>query len=318
MFEKPWTSIKRMLLTGLCLTTLLAPYESEAAPKNKNRSTRLSKKVRQETKRQNKRQQQQSRQQNRKTVKPTLEENLSPAQVNRKIQTIRKRIVTAPESTIPAKYKEALLDVFDDMAQTQMGRYIFEKAHPDLNFKIDHMPPGYNGVYGGGDHCITFAHRVFEDIQKAKTPEQKLYQKLYIAHVTAHEATHSIQFVNNMNDNHNMSFEEIVTINKLFELNSILNETIVRYQIGNLPKHLHLMPSSHKRCRENIPGKTNLVPMHLFFRELKEAKTATGVDEKNSRTFCSDKICRKLLATQRKNTHSNWKQNSKSYNIKYI
>ena len=280
--------LKRFLFVLLLLGFVISvPYEVSAAPKKETSKERRDRLKREREER--KRQQTQPKPAEKKII-PALEEKLTPAQVNRKIQTIRKRIETASEDRVPAKYKAALLDVFDDMAQTQMGRYIFEKAHPDLNFKIEQMSSGYNGVYGSGDHCITFAHRVFEDIQKAKTPEQKLYQKLYIAHVTAHEATHSIQFMNNMIDNRNMSFEEIVTINKLSELNSILNETIVRYQIGNLPKHLHLMPSSHKRCRENIPGKTNLVPMHLFFRELKEAKMATGADEKTAERFARTKF----------------------------
>ena len=303
--------LKRFLFVLLLLGFVISvPYEVSAAPKKETSKERRERRRREREEKRKQRQQkntqqskhpqkkkqspkqdtQPAKQTHPKKIIPTFEEKLTPAQVKRKIQTIRKRIVAAPEDRIPAKYKAALLDVFDDMAKTPMGRYIFEKAHPDLNFKIEHMPSGYNGVYGSGDHCITFAHRVFEDVHKAKTPEQKLYQKLYIAHVTAHEATHSIQHSNNMNDSHNMSFEEKITINKLSELNSILNETIVRYQIGNLPKHRHLMPSSHKRCRENIPGKTNLVPMHLFFRKLKEAKMATGADEKTAERFARTKF----------------------------
>lgn len=281
--------LKRFLFVLLLLGFVISvPYEVSAAPKKETRKERRERQKREEERRKKR----QKTPPQKKKITPTFEEKLTPAQVNRKIQTIRRRIETAPEDRISTKNKKVLLDVFDDMAQTQIGRYIFEKAHPDLNFKIKHMPPGYNGVYGGGDHCITFSHRVFEDIQKAKTPEQKLYQKLYIAHVTAHEATHSIQFVNNMNDSHNMSFEEIVTINKLFELHSILNETIVRYQIGNLPKHRHMLPNTpeYRSPKETEPGKVSLVPMHLFYKELKEAKMATGVDEKTAERFARTKF----------------------------
>ena len=282
--------LKRFLFVLLLLGFVISvPYEVSAAPKKETRKERRERRKRERVER--KRQQTQPKPAEKKII-PALEEKLTPAQVNRKIQTIRKRIVAAPEDRIPAKYKAVLLDVFDDMVQTQMGRYIFEKAHPDLNFKIEQMPSGYNGVYGSGDHYITFAHRVFENIQKAQTPEQKLRQKLYIAHVTAHEATHSIQFVNNMNDSHNMSFEEKITISKLFELHSILNENIVRYQIGNLPKHRHMLPDTpeYRSPKETEPGKTNLAPMHLFFRELKEAKMATGVDEKTAERFARTKF----------------------------
>ena len=209
MFEKPWTSIKRMLLTGLCLTTLLAPYESEAAPKNKNRSTRLSKKVRQETKRQKTPPQ-------KKKITPTFEENLSPAQVNRKIQTIRKRIETAPEHVISQKEKPILLEVFDDMVKTPLGRYLFEKAHPNLNFCVKDIHAA--GVYATRSQCITLSKRHFEDIYKSALPEKIASSKVGLASTIAHETTHSLQYVNNMNDRSDMSFEEIITINKLFEL----------------------------------------------------------------------------------------------------
>ena len=274
-----------LLLFGFVISV---PYEVSAAPKKETRKERRERLKREREERRKKRQKTPPK----KKITPTFEEKLTPAQVERKIQTIRKRIVAAPEDRIPAKYKAALMDVFDDMTKTQMGRYIFEKAHPDLNFKIEQMPSGYNGVYGDGDHCITFSHRVFENIQKAKTPEQKLYQKLYIAHVTAHEATHSIQHTNNMTDCSNMSLEERVTLHKVSEIHSILNENIVRYQIGNLPKHRHMLPETpeYRSPEETAPGKTSLVPMHLFYRELKEAKMATGVDEKTAERFARTKF----------------------------
>ena len=288
MFDKAWNPIKTLLLTGVCLTTLLAPYESEAAPKNRNRSERLSQRARREARR--RQQQQRKKSPVRPKITPTLEENLSPAQVTKKIQTIRRRVETAPENVFPAKDKRVFLEVFDDMIQTEMGQYLFEKAHPNLNFRVSQTREGLNGTYSFGNSYVNLGKRIFEDIHKAKTPEEKLYEKLYIAHVIAHETTHSIQHSNNMNNRSNMSFEEMITINKLFELHAILNENIVRYQIGNLPKYRHMLPDSHKRTREAIPGKVNLVPMHLFYRELKEKKMASGADEKTAERFARTKF----------------------------
>ncbi|MBQ4084121.1 MAG: hypothetical protein IJC30_00495, partial [Alphaproteobacteria bacterium] len=215
MFDKAWNPIKTLLLTGVCLTTLLAPYESEAAPKNRGRSERLSRKARREAERQNRQRKRQQRQ--RRASKPTFEENLSPAQVTRKIQTIRRRIETAPESVFPTKDKRVFLEVFDDMVQTPMGRYIFEKAHPDLTFRVRQTGEGVNGSYSYGERCVNLGRRIFDDIHNATTPEKRLYEKLYIAHVIAHETTHSIQHSNNMNNRSNMSVEEAVTIHKLLE-----------------------------------------------------------------------------------------------------
>ena len=146
MFDKAWNPIKTLLLTGVCLTTLLAPYESEAAPENRNRSERLSKRARREA--QHRQKQQRKKSPVRQKVTPTLEENLSPAQVTKKIQTIRRRVETAPENVFPAKDKHVFLEVFDDMIQTEMGRYIFEKAHPDLSFRVKQMERTTSGSYG--------------------------------------------------------------------------------------------------------------------------------------------------------------------------
>ncbi|MBO7332194.1 MAG: hypothetical protein J6U64_00835 [Alphaproteobacteria bacterium] len=72
-----------------------------------------------------------------------------------------------------------------------------------------------------------------------------------------------------MNDRRNMSFEERITINKVFELNSILNQTVVRYQVANLPKY-HTSAES---------GKLQIVPMHRFYKDLFDAYKTTGLSD---------------------------------------
>ena len=210
--------LKRLLFA--CLTLLFfisVPCESFAAPRKESRKERRERK---------------KKRKNDKVQRP----------VKQKIRTIRHRIETAPENLISAKDKPILLEVFDDIVQTPMGRYTFEKAHPDLTFRVKPTGEGVNGSYSYRARCVNLGRRIFEDIHKATTPEKRFYEKLYIAHVIAHETTHSIQHSNNMNNRSNMSVEEAVTIHKLLELNAILNQTIVRYQIGNLPEYRHMIP----------------------------------------------------------------------------
>ena len=305
--------LKRFLFVLLLLGFVVSvPYELDAAPKKETRKERRERLKREREEKRKQRQQkntqqskhpqkkkrsskqdtQPAKQPQPKKIIPTFEEKLTPAQVNRKIQTIRRRIETAPEDRISTKNKKVLLDVFDDMAQTQMGRYIFEKAHPNLIFRVEQTGSGVNGSYSYDNQCVNLGNRVFEDIHNAKTPEKRLYELLYIAHVIAHETTHSIQHSNNMNNSSNMSFEEMITINKLFELHSILNENIVRYQIGNLAKYRHMIPETrpYRSEEETEPGKVSVVPMHLFYKELKEAKMATGADEKTAERFARTKF----------------------------
>ena len=252
--------IKRLLFALLTLTFIVSvPCELNAAPRKETRKERRER-LKRESKAKKKRPPE------KKTPKPTFEEKLTPKQVQQKIRTIRRRIETAPESVFPAKDKRVFLEVFDDMAKTQIGRYIFEKAHPDLSFRVKQMERTTNGSYGYRSRCINLASGIFEQIRNAKTPDEKLSKQLYLAHVIAHEATHSIQHVNNLNDKSNMSFEESITINKVFELNSILNQTVIRYQVANLPKYRVSAES----------GKLQIVPMHRFYKELFDAYKTTG------------------------------------------
>lgn len=270
MFEKPWRSVRDLLLTGVCLMAVLAPYEAESAPKNRGRSERLSKRARREAERQNRQRQRQQRQNQRRTPRPTLEERLSPAQVARKIQTFRRRIETASEQVISSQDKIILLEAFDDIVQTPMGRYTFEKAHPNLNFCV--RPMSSAASYGNGNQCISISKRDFDDIRKAKTPAEKAALTYRIAGCLVHEATHSIQYVNNMNDRRNMSFEEGITIYKLYELHSALHEEVARYQMSCLPKYRTLLQEHTSK----------FTPLHRFYGELFEAYRATGMTEERA------------------------------------
>ena len=277
--------IKRLLFTCIALLFFVSvPYDVFAAPRKETKKERRERLKREEAAR--KRRQKTPPQ---KKITPTLEEKLSPAQVTRKIQTIRKRIETAPASTIPAKYKRILLEVFDDMIQTQIGRYVFEKSHPDLNFCVRNVTGAAS--YSPGRHCINIDTWHFENIYKTTLPEKIASSKLSLASSIAHEATHSIQHVNNMTDRRNMSFEEMITIHKLFELHACLNESISSYQVSKLPAYRHMHPKSNKyrTQAEALPGEMSILPQHIFYKELKDAKMETGVDEKNADRFARTK-----------------------------
>ena len=69
-----------------------------------------------------------------------------------------------------------------------------------------------------------------------------------------------------------MSFEEKITINKLFELHSALHEEVSRYQMANLPKY---RPMAQQ-------GEIEFTPLHRFYGELFEAYKATGMTEERA------------------------------------
>ena len=262
MFEKPWNSVKRMLLAGLCLTTLFAPYESEAAPKKETKKERQER-LKREEERRKKRQKTPPK----KKITPTFEEKLTPAQVEQKIRTIRKRIETAPESTIPAKDKKVLLEVFDDIVQTTMGRYTFEKAHPDLTFCVRKFTSTASASYSPGAARINLRRGLFDDIHNAKTQDERLQNFHYLTENIIHEATHSIQQINNLKKLKNASFKERMIINNMGELHTFLNESVAGYQITTLPKY----------CKFAQNGKIKLSHISQFYKDLFDAYKTTGV-----------------------------------------
>ena len=212
------------------------------------------------------------------TLTPTLEENLTPAQVARKIAVYRGRIVNAPEKQIPAKYKAVLLEAFDDMARTKMGRYILEKAHPNVWFSVKDMSGG--AFYNPGSKEICINTRRFRDTNK-----DRLRTRILLAKSMIHELTHSVQFINRMNNVSNMSLEEKLTIDKLMELQTTLTEIVFGEQQGQLPEYRH------------TPIRN---PLDLFYKDLKVAKMATGCDENTAERFARTKIAEAYWSCQKK------------------
>ena len=256
--------IKRLLLTLLVLTFFISvPYEVSAARKKETRKERRER-LKRESKAKKKRPPE------KKAPKPTFEEKLTQKQVQQKIKTIRRRIETAPENVISARDKVIFLEAFDDIIQTSMGRYTFEKAHPNLNFRVKEMSSAAN--YGYGSQCVSISKWDFEEMRKAKTPAERAKWMIRLSGVLIHETTHSIQYINNMNNRDNMSFEEKITINKLFELHSALHEEVSRYQMANLPKYRTMAQQ----------GEIEFTPLHRFYGELFEAYKATGMTEERA------------------------------------
>ena len=252
--------LKRFLFVLLLLGFIISvPYEVSAAPKketSKERSERLKREKAAKKRRQKTPQ--------KKKITPTFEEKLTPAQVDRKIQTIRKRIETAPENIISNKEKPFLLEIFDDIAQTQMGRYIFEKTHPNLMFRV--RPMRNSASYALGPKCINLNKKFFKENQ---TPEERCKKRLYLSQSIAHEATHGLQQVNNMLKCGKISFEERITITKISELHAFLNESITSYQLSKQPHYKAAVKA----------GNTKIAPITRFYAELFDAYKTTGLSD---------------------------------------
>ena len=212
---------------------------------------------------------------NRKVPAPTLKMHLSPAQIERKFNTFRRRINSAPEKDIPYEAKTLFLELFDDMVKTAIGRYIFEKAHPDISFDVKDLPPQTTGTYNPARKRISL-DRKFITRGRNGTEEAQLCARIAVARVIAHETTHSIQYVNGIFNLSGMSLPEQVTIYRMNELNARLNEIILGEQMLQLAKY--------SRVESYNAGD------FLFYRELKNAFLADGIREERAEGLARTKF----------------------------
>ena len=257
--------LKRFLFILLLLGFIISvPYEVSAAPKKETRKERRERLKREEAARKRRQKTPQK-----KKITPTFEEKLTPAQVDRKIQTIRRRIETAPFNLIPSKDKRVLLEVFDDIIQTPMGRYTFEKAHPNLTFCVIKFSSTAAASYSLGKIRVNLRRGLFDDIHNAKTQEERLQKFHYLTESIIHEATHSVQHINNLDTLQKASFKERMIINNMCELHSFLNGSVAGYQITTLPKYRPFTQS----------GKIELSPISQFYKDLFDAYKTTGVSD---------------------------------------
>ena len=188
-----------------------------------------------------------------KKITPTFEEHLTPEQVDRKIATFRSRIVNAPKEKIHPEYKEALLNAFNNLAKYRIGRYVFEKAHPDLSFATKELKR-FNGVYASG--CVILDYK----------PNSKL-NPTGIEYVLLHEITHSVHHVNKTFAGSGKSIKEKLTLSLLNELSATLTPTIAAQQ------------------RLQLQNKKD----QSFFNQLYTAKIEMGADEKTAERFARTK-----------------------------
>lgn len=267
---------KRFLFAILTLLFFVSvPFEAAAASSKESRKE----------KRERRRRERSAKSQQKKT------EQLQGSQ---KIAAIRERIKSAPEKDIPSEFKPILLNVLSDVAQTQIGKQILDKVHSSLKFHISEGESKSHHHYRINNSLIISLAGPFTSFVEAKTQAEKLFYILEIADFFACEATKSILYNEEKDSFPYTSLEEAVAAGKLLELNAALNQTSIRYQIGNLPKYRNQLQTGARFFRRPVKGKTNLEPLHLLYRELVNARKAAGVNDNAAERFARTKLAELL------------------------
>ncbi len=118
-----WDWTRSFLLSVMCVCALLLPQGAECADKAK--SQKKSKSTKSQTVEDIEKYQTPLN-----PPEEVPEEKLTPAELKKKIATLRKRI----HANVPGAEKR-LLEMFDDLSKTRIGRHLIERVSPE--FRID-------------------------------------------------------------------------------------------------------------------------------------------------------------------------------------
>ena len=201
---------------------------------------------------------------------PVSEEKLTPAELKKKIATFRRHISAKNTSD-----EKMLLEAFDDLSHTQIGRHLLERMHPDLRI-VGKDGTGASALYSFLKQTIFVDSRCFQEINKTDDEELKTIYKVYLAETIGHEMAHAEQDrfpYRSPKGSPKPSVSEVFTTQKMTELHALLIEAVVGNQVFDLPKY------RGKIDYDQVPE------MDIFFYKLKKAKMKEGADEKTADRF---------------------------------
>ncbi len=264
-----WNNVEKILLGTVCLTSLMLPYESFAAERpydNKNTQRRSSSRRDKESRdSKNTR-----REQEKKETYP-----LSSKDIQDKISNIRRNIERAPSDDMKPGEKKIILTIFDQLVQTDYGKKLFERVHPDLRYVVKQLPLGNLGNYNAGR--VQLNRFNLQTIENAKTMEKQLSYILVLAGVIAHETSHAEHSAQGKISCLNGSFEEKVSTKKMSELHGNLENARAPAVLLDLPPY--------KPYYEQ--GKLTLLRDTSLYLSLRDAKFHETNDMNKSERFAT-------------------------------
>ena len=212
-----WKRVRRALLVGVCVSSFLWPYESEAARrKDKDRS------VSRVTRRENKRTPPVS--QERRPVERMPQETLSEMLSN-----------VRSSNEINKTNKESLTEALNLLSQTERGKWILSRLPKGINFEINSSLSPASGMYFDGARKLWLNQNMFDYISNAKTPVERQRWLLNLVSTLSHELTHGCQHNLSMCQRDGLSASDYTIMNKLIEVHAILEARSVRNQVLDLP-----------------------------------------------------------------------------------
>ena len=154
-FMSIWNQVKHVLLTGICATSMLWPYEAEAARAydNKTISRRAKRKP--------------SSKKNTPPPKKLSPDTNVPFNAQDPQKTLNGLLKNIQDSeTLSPEHKEAISLCLKELSKTQTGRYIFRNIPETIKTRI--MPSGSGVLASYGGKTLSIAEGLFKNILNPK------------------------------------------------------------------------------------------------------------------------------------------------------
>ena len=233
--------VKRALLTGVCLTSFMWPYEAESAPRSyDNRRTA--------------RQTQRSRCQSgrtRNTPRIPAKPRRAEVRPEQKLAHFKRQISRTPNSKMTPEQKRLYIECLDMLASCPRGLWIIQNAPSDLKFEVNKSGTSLNAAYGRSedgksDHSISLSVLWLKNIA-TNTGDNRASELRSAVGTIAHEMTHAIQYHNNILVPPGGSLEDTFTLLKLRELHAHMEEITVCHQLNPRTDHFYGLVVKEKK-----------------------------------------------------------------------
>lgn len=253
--------VKRALLTGVCLTSFMWPYEAESAPRSYDN-------------RQTARQTQRSRRQsgrNRNTPRTPAERRSPEVRPEQKLAHFKRQISRTPNSKMTPEQKRLYIECLDMLASCPRGLWIIQNAPTDLKFEVGGTAMGQ---YAGKTLYISADY--FKQMH-TQTPENKKRIQYATVSTIAHEMTHAIQMKKGINETPGWELEESFRLLKLNELHARLEEMTVYHQLNPKTDHFYGLVVEEKKKEGATQEQAERYARTQFVKKYWESSPSTPI-----------------------------------------
>ena len=269
-----WNQVRNILLTGICATSFLWPYEAESARTYDNKRT--SRQSRREQKRAQKRAR---RNDNSNRNKPSG--RLNSENPRRTFDALLTSVQASKE--LSDEHKQILRSCLTALSKTPTGRYIFSNIPYNITLHIIPNPEGRGalGTYNHGHRKACFSDYLLRRALSADTEVKKQEDLLRFTTVVAHELTHATQGHLELGICPGASYEDYATLRKFREVHALLEEQCAETELLNLPDF------SEVRKKREQTGELN-----VFLRRAQDLQIKAGMSPAQARRFARTEFVR--------------------------